>query len=453
MGNEVIGMKRNGNFMKFAFCPILFMLMVQIATSQSPKARLLKFSPPLKGTEILLEADQPKSELRRRGIWALDPETDKARFLIPNGSRPIWSPKRNYFAYRKYNFIHVVDVKGRIDAETEPGRAGDGELLGWGHNERWILYIAPVCRRIGWELLGNFVYLQTIKFARFNPKKPYMEDGGIVNVWEKFPLHHVGNASISPDGKYIAFEVFKYASGVGKLNSKIALAELREENGALLVKNIRRLTSLPMELMEINPKWSPDNKRIAFDVVNPGNGSRIAHVINLDGSELRGLRLYQEEIYPRVKGKEKLLRVEEGLVRESLMNKDLRVLDWLPDNRLAVVESKFILTRHVDRLDDRFGDCEGVWVVDFEKRHPPLLIPCLMGLGEIKFLFLSPDKKRLAIAGGVDEFIIFIELIDIPDPQNKGAMSIIHPHRATLKFPFSRRYLSSFESTVYWINW
>ncbi|MCS7278374.1 MAG: hypothetical protein NZ531_05980 [Aquificaceae bacterium] len=453
-------MKHNEYSVKFAYCLTLlvssFVLIVQIATSQSMKVRRLKFSPPLKGTEILLEADLPKSQQRRRGIWALDPKTGKVRFLIPNGNRPIWSPKRNYFAYQEYNFVKVIDKKGEFEAILFPD-IEDGQLVGWGHNEQWVLYMEPMFQRIEEEPFENFVYLQTIHFAHFNPKEPSLSNRGILDVSEVFPLHHVGNVSISSNGKYIAFEVFKYVPGIGKLNSKIAMAELVKENGALLAKNIRRLTSLPLELMEINPKWSSNSKQIAFEIVDPQKGNRIAHVINLDGTGLKGLRLYREEIYRHVKGKEKLLRVEEGLVTESYMNHDLRILDWLPDNRLVVVESKFKLTRHVSRLDDRFTECMGVWIVDFERRHPSLFIydfHLFAGLGEDKFLLLSPDKKRLVGGDGVDDFLLSITLLDIPEPQNKDAMQILHSYKAILKRPPHLEPIPlSNHLAVYWMNW
>lgn len=65
----------------------LFLLLevIQFTSNQTQKTYNLKFTPPLKGTEILLEAEQ-KGGLKR-GIWALDLGTEKARFLIPNGSR------------------------------------------------------------------------------------------------------------------------------------------------------------------------------------------------------------------------------------------------------------------------------------------------------------------------------------------------------------------------------
>lgn len=441
----------------------LVLMVILIITPTTLQVRRLQFKPPLKGTEILMEADQLSSKQRKRGIWALDPEKGKARFLIPDGSRPIWSPKRNYFAYRKINVINVVSRDGTYHDPLITPSSDDGELMGWGHTEQWILFVGPI-------LLGDptperrLPPLQTICFASFDPKKYYLFESGMVYVYEVFPEYHCGNPSVSPDDKRIAFEVFKYASGIGKLNSKIAIASIASRDSSILpfrriyVENVHRLTQLPVELGEINPKWSPDGKKIAFDVIDLQRGRRTTHIINVDGTGLKGLKLSKEEITVTTpsgrsfKKKTTLLRIEEGLVRGNHEN-ELRVLGWLSDNRLIVVETEFALTRFVNKMDN-FDYCEGIWIVDFEQRHPPLLIIPYTSM-RTSFLCLSSSKKQLAWSFAVGDCLISMKLLKIPSPHEKEAISILHQWWASLKRYSSHLFDVSVprDLAVYWMNW
>jgi hypothetical protein len=470
---EVTMMHHHGKFASFTFyCAfmtlIILLWIIHSIASQSKEPHHPKFDPPLKGTEILLEADIEKSKLRRRGIWALDPMTGKTRFLIPNGSRPFWSPKRNYFSYQDHNHIKIVNKKGKIQASFCSIHT-DGYLAGWGHNEKWIIYIAP-CSSSTFlpskeDPYEEFGYFQTIYFLSWNPLKLSLVEAGAVDLTNWFsmhPLHHIGTPSISPDGKQIVFEVFKYAPGIGKFYSKIFVADLVEServgNTYLLVKNIRRLTRLPEEIMEINPRWSPDGNQIAFEIVTPQKGNLVTHIINREGNELKGLRLYLEEIKITTdrgsfRAKETLLEIKYGLVTECYLNHSLRVVGWLSKNRIVVADLEYKLTRYPDLIDYSFNGLRSVWIVDLEQKHPPVLL-LVTGPGSLtgqgRFLCLS--KNRLVLTSMVDDFLIALDLYEIPEYYDK-ALQIIHKHKSIIKQLFHHFLKPNRSLVVYWMNW
>jgi len=461
-------MYRRKKFIKLSCCFALlissFVWLTSIDISQSKTTRYPKFNPPLNGTEILLEADLAESKLQRRGIWALDPKTGKVRFLIPKGTRPIWSPKRNYFAYQEHNNLRIVDRKGNIQGSFCFTHT-NGQLVGWGHDEKWIIYIASFPSSLFLPTNPNETYreFQTIYFIYWNPLKLLLKEGGLLNLIEWFsmhPLHHAGNPSISPDGKQIAFEVFKYALGAGKFYSKIFVADLMEREGKgnmyLWVNNIRRLTQLPEEIMEINPRWSPDGNQIAFEIVIPQEGNLVTHIVNQDGSGLRGLKLYREEIKITThkgsyRSKEELLAIEDKLVTENYLNRSLKVLGWLSNNRIVVAELECRLTRY---LDYSFAGLRGVWVIDLEQKHPPILL-VTTGPGSIseqgRFLCLS--KNRLMLTGMVDDFLISLDFYEIPEGYDKDNLRVIHKHKSIAKQLPHYSLIPDRSLVVYWMNW
>jgi hypothetical protein len=408
----------------------LFLLLevIQFTSNQTQKTYNLKFTPPLKGTEILLEAEQ-KGGLKR-GIWALDLGTEKARFLIPNGSRPVWSPQRNYFAYQDYlhpSFINVVDKAGKVIDKLEI-HAANIQLTGW-RDEKWLL-ITAICSFPKKDYFS--AYYQTICF-NYSP----------LDISEIFPGHHAGNPSISPDGKHIAFEVFKFAPGVGKLNSKIAVADLEEKIEyvdieeeekiwykvpclSLEAQNIRRLTALPLNILEINPKWSPDGNKIAFEVVDPRSGNCIAHVVNSDGTGLKGLE------FKGGKGEERP-HLEEGLIMEGFKDHSLQVLGWVSSNHIAVIDSRYPFVDHI-------------WIVDLNLGRPSAcLLPSNQGEG-IKFILLS--KKQLAWLEtlGDGNLLFKVSLFDLVLPQKQEKMRWILDSDGRWIFPKE-------DLIVYWASW
>jgi len=63
-----------------------------------------------------------------------------------------------------------------------------------------------------------------------------LTEAGFVDISDYFPKHYIGNPTISFDGKYIVFEAFRYIPGIGKINSKLVLAELYERIGIGIIR-------------------------------------------------------------------------------------------------------------------------------------------------------------------------------------------------------------------------
>jgi len=118
-----------------------------------------------------------------------------------------------------------------------------------------------------------------------------------------------GNASWSPDGKRIAYDVLEpnglivyviNADGSGKRrvamnahhadwspNGREIVFQSGWETGIVDARTFQRRLTFDMET--VNPAWSPDGKQIAFgDTRSDGNGSSI-WVVNADGSGLHDL--------------------------------------------------------------------------------------------------------------------------------------------------------------------
>ncbi len=457
----------------------------------SPREEKPVFKPPLKGTEILLEATQRVNSIGRggtwekkkeqRGIWALDPDTGKIRLLIPDGEHPIWEPQHNYFAYRKGDNIFITPRSGAYEERVMwIGERWHSTLtfpfdllepVGWIPNHGVLLFLGPSKQLVrspgSIECQGDSTpSFQGISAARLIPLKTHLEAlkyrsrrwsayAWHLDTSKAFPFHHCGNPSASPDGKHIVFEVFRYAPGIGKLSSKIAIAEIKwmeKKSRPAELENVRRLTQLPEDLLEVNPRWSPDGKMIAFDVIDPKDASRTPHVIRIDGTGLKGWKLSRDDL-----GREHI-RLQDGLTKTEHED-EVRVLDWLADGRLVLVQAK---PASIIALTDRLVDM--VWVVDLQHRHPPLRIQRPKDvffapyIKHYALLALSPTRRQLAWIDSLayptrsivaDEILIF----DIPAPEDREALLISKADIADLKYRPRITFLSSFEDLKVMVEW
>jgi dipeptidyl aminopeptidase/acylaminoacyl peptidase len=105
---------------------------------------------------------------------------------------------------------------------------------------------------------------------------------GITSHHPKLSNLWLGNPTLSPDGKQCAFEAYLPMSDYGRSYSKIYIVEWANSLDPEHLP-IRRLTNLPDDLLEVNPKWSPDGKWIAFEVIDPKVPSHRVYIASPDG--------------------------------------------------------------------------------------------------------------------------------------------------------------------------
>ena len=260
----------------------------------------------LKGNEILLELCGENKEFPH-GIYALDPfaPNPKLRLLVKGGRRPVWSPKRRFVAYLRNDSLWIIDRKGNFAWMWASFLSNlgfhdppvvwtwkEGFLVVW-RISSWggtVLYQSDETPKEG-EEWHPFAPLVVMPLKRRLPEKPLPNKGSI--RWDD--LLCFNNPTASPDGKYVAAEV--YPSGpedLRRAESKILVYERcpPEEmelwwqlKGQTFKGKGRRLTNLGEGVTELRPLWSPTGEWIAFTVVHWKDGYVAPAVIRPDGSD------------------------------------------------------------------------------------------------------------------------------------------------------------------------
>lgn len=343
-------MKRWLKSFAFAYCAIVaisIILSFSVLSEDLSKDKdkddvvIKRFNWHLKPYDILIEAEMPNGQ---RGIYVvrlIEPLNQnnksaksnhikaKVSLIIPQGARPRWSPKRRYVLFEWRGRICVVDRHGTC--VFQKGTMLGYPVYGWGPDDDTILVGAPREGNIGYCGLGFMTFW----------KKPWedwtdVELGlpigtpaqyGITFSHTKLPGYlWLSSPTMSPSHYMHAFEAFRPVSNYGRTYSKIYIVKWIK--GLEKARNwdwlpIFRLTNLPDKLLEVNPKWSPDGKWIAFEVIDiesfthrvylaSPNKRKVVHPIPLPPHKDEAERIFYERMQYTIV---KWLSDEELLIR------------------------------------------------------------------------------------------------------------------------------------------
>ncbi|MFA0753671.1 MAG: hypothetical protein IMHGJWDQ_001450 [Candidatus Fervidibacter sp.] len=292
---------------------LLGMLMVGLwVMSSSPVVQNKSQKWSLNGNEILLQLDSLDSKYPS-GIYACDPFGPDKKFhlLVPGGERPVWHPKRKFFAYLKGQSLCFANYQGK---EMEYSNSfGDSDLnfydpiVIWSYQKGNMTNFAIIERN---SPFGSLVYLETLVDKKILQGKVEYADvhAGVFivpipqQVKEKkmlvksVDLLTTNNPTFSPDGKYMAAEVYPAGMDLRRYQSRIMVfrfPEAQEEPdlssfflAAVFAGPGRRLTSLTGNNCELMPIWSPTGEWIAFTFVDLDSGFVAPVVVRPNGSDM-----------------------------------------------------------------------------------------------------------------------------------------------------------------------
>lgn len=298
------------------FVMVTVLLIVSICIGVDQKKR--KYSWKLTGEEILLQLEHRRGK-QPPGIYAYNPfkRSSRLQLLIPGGERPVWSLTRKFFAYLKGEWLCVARSDGSEEAKIAYSLADfdyhfhDPTVI-WSLQDEYA--VVERNSAFGSVVLMGYQVEPLSELSKFQfprpgidivplPKRIRIESPEAVR-WNE--LLSTNNPTLSPDGKYIAVEVYPTPMDLKRSQSRIWIYEFPTESeepelwwfwlGQFLKGPGRRLTSITGDNCELMPLWSPTGEWIAFTLVDFEKGFIAPVVIRPDGSDITML-LPAEDMY------------------------------------------------------------------------------------------------------------------------------------------------------------
>jgi len=389
--------------------------------------------------DLLLEAERNGL----RGIyvihWLLDDEDNwlndkdenyippvEIKLIVPGGSRPRWSPQRNYILYERYGWICVMNRKGK----TIQGWMHSYPVYGWGPDENTILIGSyretsdpRIPKGLGFKTLWKEPWEAWEEKELYEPAIGVPAQYGIAFPHPQLPDElWLGNPTMSPDWTMHAFEAYRPISDCGRNYSKIYIVEWvsppqsRTKDFSWLP--IQRLTHLPDNLLEVNPKFSPYGKWIAFEVIDPKTFTHRVYVATPDGKTIQPIPL------PSKIG-EVDLSSEYNLTKIYYEHIRYRIIKWIDKEKLLIQSESMVF----DESDIRF------WLLDLTKN-------------DWNFLFSIQESQKALVV--IDKNRKFAVIYNAPTPYYLSA-SLEIMDLDTKK----RHYIKEFpkDMIVYWMDW
>lgn len=333
-------------------------LLVSLIMSSDGK-RAYKWT--LNGSEILVEMETRSGKMPH-GIYAIDPfDPKKPQLLIPGGERPTWSPKKNFFAYIKDQYLYIVRRDGKEEVNVawsvpDSGMHFHDPPVHWSWSEGFAIvnrareFGSVVCDPLPplhqWKLFHIGVLESAILPLKTRREVGQIKWGDILTT---------NNPTFSPDDKFMAAEVYPAAPmDLQRSKSRIMIFEFVMDDKEIpmgwyggvhmFTGPGRRLTNLSGEVSELMPLWSPTGEWIAFTLCDLEKGYVAPVVVHPDGSGMT-LLLPENTLWPT----KKWFPIGVNLLQKAWLEgppmgpasgwgfPHISVLEWSPDGKYLLL--------------------------------------------------------------------------------------------------------------------
>lgn len=260
-----------------------------------------------------------------------------------------------------------------------------------------------------------------------NPMIGFSAQYGITFPHPKLPDElWLGTPTMSPDWSMHAFEGYRPISNYGRNYSKIYVVKWIEppqysKDHSWLP--IWRLTNLPDDMLEVNPKFSPNGKWVAFEVIDPKASTHWVYLATPDSKVIRPIPLP----YPSIPD---WLRESTRQYYEQMRYK---IVKWIGNEKLLVRLEPMTFTGRIEGINT-----VEFWLVDLDK-------------GDNSKLFAVETNVGLAVIHRNGEVMV---TYNAPTPHYQGASLEVIDLKAE-KGQKRRYYVKGFpeDMIVYWMDW
>ena len=214
-----------------------------------------------------------------------------------------------------------------------------------------------------------------------------------------FAMKRIGGFEVSPDGKWIAFELTSFDKAANSSNMDIWLVPARGGDEAPFVQSDGR---------DGSPQWSPDGKRLAF--ISDRGGSSQIWTIPVDGGEAARITSVPTEVSTfRWSPDGRTIAFTSGVYPDCPdMDCNAKRIEEKESSKVKAELFDYLLYRHWNSWRNEkwehlfLTDVEGSYLVEVTKGRTDVPPIALGGDRDVEF---SPDGKELCFVMNPDSFV------------------------------------------------